>query len=257
MTTQSVIVGVGGASDGGPGAGVSRLSPARLLARVAMPDLPLARAWMCEELRTRCVSEEVLEVMAAVPRHAFAPPTRWRGTYVDQDIWTGITWMTSPGTVARVLDALSPVPDMRILEIGTGTGYQSALLDGLGAQVLSVDVSAACTAFAGETLRSLGATGVRLLTTNGLTQGVAAEGFDAVLVNAALTSPPGPLLESLLPDGGVLIMPTIVSDGSQRLLEYELSRSEATFVDLGSCRFQLADRSTHNGPPLADVPRPA
>src|SRR5438045_3141454 len=76
------------------------------LAHAGATDLPLARKWMCTKLRARGVPEPVVAAFNVVPRHAFAPPLRWRVAYLDLDLWTGVTWMTAPLTVARALEAI-------------------------------------------------------------------------------------------------------------------------------------------------------
>lgn len=220
---------------------LSSLDPANLLALSAMPDLPLARAWMCEQLRASGISVDVVKAMSFIPRHGFSPPERWRVAYVDQDIWTGLTWMMAPRTTARIIDALPRRHSNRILEIGTGTGYQTALLMAMNIQVVSIDISLAGVTYARMRLHALGATGVRVFCDNALSPILLDVNvkFDCIVVDAAITATPVTLFKFLKPEGGVVIAPTIMSDGSQRLLRYEISEnSTIRAAELGPCKYQ-------------------
>jgi protein-L-isoaspartate(D-aspartate) O-methyltransferase len=190
---------------------------------------------MCDQQRAAGRSKAVIDAMSAVPRHHFAPMTRWRVAYLDLDLWTGATWMTRPGTVARVVDALPSERGLRILEIGTGTGYQAALCAALGAEVVSYDLSASCTAPARRQLESDGHSLVAVKDGNGLEPDDSAGTFDAVIVNGVVTAFPTQLWQCLR-SGGVIVVPLVSSDGTQRLLRYT-SRQQLSVVDLGPCRF--------------------
>jgi protein-L-isoaspartate(D-aspartate) O-methyltransferase len=219
-------------ADDNRGAG---LDAAGLLALTGMVDLPLARSWMCEQLRAANVSHHVLSAMAAVPRHCFAPASRWRVAYVDLDLWTGVTWMTSPRTVARALDAVPRAPGTRVLEIGTGTGYQTALLAHMRADVTTVDVSWACARLAAERLAALGARRVVAVVGDGFAPRAFSAPLDAVVVNAALPAVPAQLFELLAPSG-VVVAPVSAAGGGQRLLRCSVSAAGAgRILDLGHC----------------------
>jgi protein-L-isoaspartate(D-aspartate) O-methyltransferase len=191
---------------------------------------------MCEQQRAAGRSKAVIDAMAAVPRHHFAPITRWRVAYLDLDLWTGATWMTRPGTVARVVDALPREPGLRILEIGTGTGYQAALFATLGAEVVSYDLSPSCTARATQQLEWLGNSRISVKAGNGLKPDDSAGEFDAIVVNGVVTAFPTQLWKCLRPSGGVIVVPLVSSDGTHRLLRYA-SHQKLSVVDLGPCRF--------------------
>lgn len=221
-----------------PVAGNPQLDIAGLIGLVGGFDLPTARRWMCQQLRALNISQNVISAMSTIPRHAFAPPSRWRTVYLNLDLWTGITWLTRPGTIGRVLDALPSKPSLRILEIGTGTGYQTSILAALGAKVLSVDVSQACCEMASERLRLLRASSVVVQVINGLATEAIDQKFDVVLINAAAQALPRGLLNLLGSDGGTIILPVFMSDGSQRLVRYNCSPDrDVTLLDLGECKF--------------------
>jgi protein-L-isoaspartate(D-aspartate) O-methyltransferase len=217
------------------------LDPIRLLAEHGGRDLPLARAWMCEQLRATGASEDVLEAMAAVPRHGFAPPARWRVAYLDLDLWTGSTWMTAPGTVARVVEGLPRGRGRRVLEIGTGTGYQAAVLAAVGARVKTVEVSPECREAASARLRALDMDDVEVAEGDGLRLPIGPSGFDGVVINAAVSAVPTQLFAAFGARGGVLVAPLVVADGSQRLHRYTVGADGGlVVVDLGACRFPPA-----------------
>jgi protein-L-isoaspartate(D-aspartate) O-methyltransferase len=224
-----------------PGGRRLRVDTPGLLKLMGVPDLPLARSWMNEQLRAAGTSEDVLGAMTDVPRHGFAPSARWRVAYLDLDLWTGVTWMTRPRTVARVVDTLPRSERLRILEIGTGSGYQTAVLaTALRADVISFEISPACLKPAAERLRALGITRAEVKLGNGLERGILPAEFDGIVVNAALPALQSQLFELLAPEGGVIVAPFIVSDGSQRLLRHALLDGEITVVDLGKCNFPPA-----------------
>jgi protein-L-isoaspartate(D-aspartate) O-methyltransferase len=211
------------------------LDAVALLTSLSMPDLPLARAWMCERLRAARISERTLKAFSEVPRHAFAPVERWRVAYLDLDLWTGHAWMTGPGSVARVVDALGPVCGERVLEIGTGTGYQTAVLAALGAEVVSVELSPACAVLAAERLRAMGAERTKVVHGNGFE--LTPAGFDRVVVNGALMSPAAYLVDTLRQWPGVLVASFLMADRSQRLLRWDCAPDrEPRVTDLGPCR---------------------
>jgi protein-L-isoaspartate(D-aspartate) O-methyltransferase len=175
--------------------------------------------------------------MTTLPRHAFAPAERWRAAYLDLDLWTGATWLTRPSTISRMLDALEPRPDLRVLEIGTGTGYQAALMAALGLDVTTVDISRRCAESAGKRLELLGAKSVRVLSGDGLNLPSSIGLFDVVSVNASVPRIPHGLLSFANCEHSAVVAPVRTSDGKQRLLRYSIRKGRATTLDLGACVF--------------------
>jgi protein-L-isoaspartate(D-aspartate) O-methyltransferase len=213
------------------------IDTANLLVESGVVDLPLARRWMCEQLRLMGAPTKLLIAMNAVPRHCFAPH-RWRVAYLNLDLWTGITWLTAPRTIARVVSALPERQDSCLLEIGTGTGYQTAILAALGGEITTTEISQSCFSFAQHRLSALHLRHVQLIQGDGLRPGITSTPFNAIVINAALSTPPISLVNRLSPKGGVIIAPVYASDGSQRLLRYSYSpRDCLTVVDLGPCKF--------------------
>lgn len=172
-------------------------------------DTDIARRQMIgQQLRAWDVLDErVLDVIEAVPREMFVP-TDWRGlAYADTKIPLGRgRQLPPPGIQGRILQALLPRADEHGLEIGSGTGYLTACLAGLCAQVTSVEPDAELAATARANLARLGIRNVRLLEGDGLSMEFT-ERFDVVCVNGSLRER-RPALEHLLAQGGRLFVVT-------------------------------------------------
>jgi protein-L-isoaspartate(D-aspartate) O-methyltransferase len=210
-----------------------------LLANLGIPDLPLARRWMCECLRGSGVTDDVLDVLMELPRHAFATE-RWRVAYLDIAVAARDTWLHAPSTVARAVSALVCKPAKRVLEVGTSTGYQTAVIAALGADVTTVDTSAARSARAREHLTLLGLGGVRFEVIDDLDRQLPEGPFDAIVVNTARTRCPSRMLDAVAPASGAVVAAIEHSDGSQRLMRYAVTFDAVTVTDLGSCALERA-----------------
>jgi protein-L-isoaspartate(D-aspartate) O-methyltransferase len=209
-----------------------------LLRSTRMPDLPLARTLLAEQLRSAMVSEDVVAGFAALPRHCFAPAHRWRSAYMDLSIRAGPAWLIRPRTIARVLDAVPRGPTLRLLEVGTGNGYQTALLAMLAAEVLTVDVSTRCLAWARPRLRALGLNNVSFAWADIVSHGIPDRGFGCVVVTRALARLPQTLTRTLMLEEAVVIAPIRGADGSQRLIRYSFRDARLLqAVDLGACAY--------------------
>lgn len=151
---------------------------------------------------------ELLRAFGVVPRHRFVDS---RDPYGDQalPIRDGQT-ISQPYVVAAMTGAARPVGGWRgarVLEIGTGSGYQAAILAELGANVTTVERYPDLSRRAGDRLRKAGYDGVKLVVGDGTEGAPETAPYDVVLVTAAGPSVPHPLLEQLNPDGGRLVMP--------------------------------------------------
>lgn len=171
-----------------------------------------ARARMVDrQLRARRIADErVLEVMGTVPREAFLSDGLARKpgeAYRDsaQPVGRGQT-LSQPYMVARMTEALKPAPDARVLEIGTGTGYQTAVLAHLCREVWSVERDPVLAEEAEERLRELGLENVRLRVGDGSLGWPEGAPYDAVLVTAGAPDVPEALTDQLA-DGGRLVIP--------------------------------------------------
>src|SRR6202162_4217347 len=135
------------------------------------------------QLRARGVCDErVLDAMSRVPRHEFAPERYRDQVYEDHPLPIGEgQTISQPYIVARMLEALAIKPTSKVLEVGTGSGYLTALLAELAAQVVSVERHAALADAAGELIVDLGYTNVRVIVGDG-SQGFAeAARYDAII----------------------------------------------------------------------------
>jgi len=174
-----------------------------------MTDFQSARESMVStQLRARgIVDPRVLDAMLLVPRHEFVAESYRDASYEDHPLPIGEgQTISQPYVVAVMLELLQLTGNEKALEIGTGSGYVTALLSQLAAQVFSIERHADLAANAAETLARLGYTNVQVLTGDG-SLGLPAEApFDVILVSAAASSIPSPLLEQLR-DGGRMVIP--------------------------------------------------
>ena len=151
--------------------------------------------------------QRVLAVIAELPRAAFVPPKLVREAYVDEPIRIAHRQVTTqPSLVAKMAEALHLQGGERVLEIGTGYGYQTALLAHLAREVWSVELWPDLTAAARPALAGQRITNVRLVVGDG-TQGLPEQApFDAIVVSAAFPEVPEPLADQL-GEGGRLVQP--------------------------------------------------
>src|SRR5579859_4784205 len=190
-----------------------------------------------EQLRARGVRDEsVLNAMSRVPREQFVAD-QYRGqAYEDHPIPIGEKQTISqPYIVALMLEAVAVKPSDRVLEIGTGSGYVTALLAELAAEVFSVERHDALAKEAGALLNRLGYTNVKVITSDG-TRGVEEHApYDVVIVSAAAREVPSALLAQLA-EGGRMIIPVGFDDSQQlQLIEMRDGRPRTSLREL--CRF--------------------
>lgn len=190
----------------------------RLRSRQRAPAGAGGRAETFEAARARMVQQqiasrglrdpELLRAFATVPRHLFVESG---SAYADEalPLAAGQT-ISQPYIVALMTDSARPAggwPGAHVLEIGTGSGYQAAILAELGAEVVSVERHGQLSASAARRLADAGYDGVKLVVGDGTRGWPAGAPYDAVIVTAAGPSVPEPLLEQLSPKGGRLVMP--------------------------------------------------
>ncbi|HOI13843.1 MAG TPA: protein-L-isoaspartate(D-aspartate) O-methyltransferase [Methanoculleus sp.] len=160
------------------------------------------------QIRSRGVRDErVLAAMRKVPRHVFVPENWERAAYEDRPLPIGEgQTISQPYIVAVMTEQLDLSPQDRVLEIGTGSGYQAALLAELAARVISIERLPEIADRARGNLARAGVTGVRVVVGDG-TQGYPPEApYDAIIVTAASPEIPQPLVKQLA-EGGRLIAP--------------------------------------------------
>ena len=190
-----------------------------------------------EQLRGRGIRDErVLEAMARVPRHEFVPAEHRDEAYEDHPIGIGAgQTISQPFVVAAMLEALSLRPEDVVLEVGAGSGYETALLAELARTVHGVERIASLAENARATLERLGYRNVSIVQGDG-SQGLPdAAPFDAIVVAAAAPRVPPSLLDQLR-DGGRLVIP-VGSGIAQELQLVRKSGDALTTRHLDGVRF--------------------
>ena len=196
-----------------------------------------ARRRLVDTLRQKGITDlSVLRAVELTPRHAFVPTGVRHRAYEDAalPIGNGQT-ISQPSLHARYLELLQLSGRERVLEIGTGSGYQTVLLSHLVDQVFSVERIPALLQTAQEVIHRLGAKNVSLLLGDGTVGWRDYGPYDAILVSAAGPDVPTPLLEQLAP-GGRLLVP--VGRGDEQVLRmYRKTDTGIEASELGAVRF--------------------
>jgi protein-L-isoaspartate(D-aspartate) O-methyltransferase len=201
------------------------------------PSAAERRAMIETQIRKRGVSSpRVLEALASVPRHKFVPEKFREFAYADKPLPIGEgQTISQPYMVAAMTDALELAGSERVLEIGTGSGYQAAVLSLLACEVLSVENHTTLALAAQERLTALGYANVHVHNGDGSAGLPDAAPYDAILVTAGAPEIPQ-ALASQLREGGRIVIPVGDTENQklmQGMLEYGKLKSRALF----DCRF--------------------
>jgi protein-L-isoaspartate(D-aspartate) O-methyltransferase len=180
--------------------------------------------------------EAVLEAMREVPRHLFVAPGMESRAYGDHalPIGEGQT-ISQPYMVALMTQVLELTGSERVLEIGTGSGYQTAILSRLAEQVFSIERVESLTTRARAVLEKLGASNVAIRIGDGTIGWTEFEPYDRIIVTAGAPEVP-PSLEEQLGDPGIMAVP-VGSQGLQQLRVIVKSQGEVSVRDAGGCVF--------------------
>ena len=187
-------------------------------------------------VRRGITNEAVLKAMREVPRHLFVAPGMESRAYGDHalPIGEGQT-ISQPFMVALMTQTLELTGSERVLEIGTGSGYQTAILSRLAEQVFSIERVESLTARARGVLEDLGTSNVAIRVGDGTIGWTEFEPYDRIIVTAGAPDVPSSLEEQLA-DPGIMVVPV----GSQELQQLRIivkSRGEVSVRDAGGCVF--------------------
>ena len=234
---------------GDPNAAALLSAPPGGAAPVAEGDTEAARRRMVErQIEARGLDDErVLAVMRKVPRHEFVPPSGRASAYEDRPLPIGHDQTISqPYIVAVMTDLADLDAKARVLEVGTGSGYQAAVLAELVAEVYTIEIVEPLATRAARTLARLGYRSVHVRHGDGYRGWPEAAPFDAIVVTAAAPTLPPALLEQLSV-GGRLVIP--VGDRDQQLEVHRRTSSGVSVERVFSVRFVPMTGEIRESPP--------
>lgn len=169
-------------------------------------DVRALAAYTAAETGRPDIDARVLDAMAKVPRHRFVPADEERYAYKNRPLPIGYgQTISQPYIVALMTDLLDVKPGSRVLEVGTGSGYQAAILAQMGAEVYTIEIVEPLGVRAEETLAALHYDRVRVQVGDGYHGWEAFAPYDAVIVTAAASHVPPALVEQLKPGGRMVI----------------------------------------------------
>ena len=191
-----------------------------------------------EQIAARGVADrDVLRAMTTVERHRFVPGSYQNLAYEDHPLPIGYgQTISQPYIVALMTEALKLEPGDRVLEVGTGSGYQAAILAEVGAEVYTVEIIPELAAQAEELLRDLGYAQVHVKNLDGYFGWAEHAPYDAIIVTAAPDHLPQPLAGQLA-EGGRLIVPIGPQGSVQTLWLFEKQGGELAATNLGAVPF--------------------
>ncbi len=195
---------------------------------------------VAEQLVARGIADpRVLAVMGEVPRHLFVQEALARQAYMDNPLPIGEgQTISQPYMVALMTELLKVEPGMKVLEIGTGSGYQAAVLGRLGADVYTVERIPGLCESARDRLRGMGLFNVHVKLDDGTLGWPSAAPFDRVMVTAGGPEVPQPLVDQLA-EGGRLVIPVGATRRTQCLVLVEKTGGQARQSEI--CGVQFVD----------------
>jgi protein-L-isoaspartate(D-aspartate) O-methyltransferase len=191
-----------------------------------------------EQIENRGIKNQpTLEAMKKVSRHKFVPPNLIERAYSDGPLLIGYgQTISQPYIVAYMTEAIDPKPGLKILEIGTGSGYQAAVLAEIVDSVYTIEIITELYNSSEKRLKELGYKNVICKNADGYYGWKQAAPFDAIVVTAAAEHIPPPLIEQLK-DGGKMIIPVGTPFLNQTLILVEKHGEEITTTSLLPVRF--------------------
>ena len=174
--------------------------------RALWADVDFQITRLRSELGWDRLSEPVRNALRSVPRHAFVPENQRRNAYINRPLPIGYgQTISQPLIVATMTEMLNVEPGDKVFELGTGSGYQAAVLDALGTEVFSVEIVKPLGERARQTLDEQGHQSVQTRIGDGYFGWDTEAPFDAIIVTAANEHIPPPLIRQLKPGGRMLI----------------------------------------------------
>lgn len=182
--------------------------------------------------------QRVLAAMRKVPRHEFVPDVEKRHAYRDTPLPIGEgQTISQPYIVGLMTELARPAKSHRVLEVGTGSGYQAAVLAELVEHVFTIEIEPTLGKRAAEVLQKLGYRNVTVRTGDGYAGWLEHAPFDIIIITAAPDHVPQPLIEQLKP-GGVMVVPVgpVAAGQELRVLQKD-ANGKVTSKDVASVRF--------------------
>jgi len=211
--------------NGGAGPGRSSSAPGPSLTGDGAVGAPTNAISRNHDDHFRIRSPEVLAAMRTVPRHWFVPPAMQRDAYANRPLPIGFgQTISQPYIVALMTEMLDPKPGDKILEVGTGSGYQAAILTSFTPHVHTIEIVEPLHKQAVPLLQKFGLGPERVLSGDGYFGLEKAAPFDGIIVTAAADHIPPPLIQQLKP-GGKMIIPIGPVHATQRLVAVEKDSS--------------------------------
>lgn len=199
-------------------------------------DFEAMRAELISHLRTEIRDERVLAAMARIPRECFVPPEEQYLAYEDRPLPIGYDQTISqPLIIAMMTEALTLTGNEKVLEVGTGSGYQAAILAELARKVITTERLAPLAESAKKVLDSLGYTNVEVHLAEETLGWLKGAPYNAIMVTAGAPRVPADLLAQLA-IGGRMVIP-VGSRYVQELYKITKQRKKTIVQNLGGCRF--------------------
>jgi protein-L-isoaspartate(D-aspartate) O-methyltransferase len=199
-------------------------------------DFSLARYQLVEHLRREVRDKRVLAAMSRVPREMFVPSGYWHAAYEDRPLPIGHgQTISQPLIVGLMTEALELEGDENVLEVGTGSGYQAAILAELARRVVTVERHSELAQKAAETLQKLGYANIEVHLAEARLGWQHKAPYNAIVVSAGAPTVPKDLLDQLAV-GGRLIIP-VGTRHEQNLLKVVKKEHDTAIMDLGPCRW--------------------
>jgi protein-L-isoaspartate(D-aspartate) O-methyltransferase len=207
-------------------------------ALAADPNLARRQKMVAQDIKGRGIRDrKVLEAMGTVPRHLFVGVRQQGEAYEDHPLPIGEgQTISQPYVVALMTEAVKVQPADRVLEVGTGSGYQAAVLSGLVQAVYSIEIRKSLADVAGKRLREQGYRNVAVKYADGYFGWPEHAPFDAIIITAAANHIPPPLIGQLK-EGGRLILPLGSTMFAQTLTLVTKKGGELTVEEIGPVVF--------------------